>query len=146
MSSNKFEWDGERISKLSERCTHIMLGLMGLALMLMMMDLASVYLLAPAALILLITRQAQSYYNSLEESFRDASLELAPRTLFLNQPATSESTRLRYQDIVRVEVFRKWTVNGLRLQTQQGQTLELAGFPDTLSHALLEAQQKTTQA
>lgn len=138
MTDTHFNWDTERFEQLSNRCTQIMLGLMGLALMLMMMDLASPLILAPAAVVILITRSIQSFSEHLSTEFEDAEISLSPKTLLIKQPSIDDEKRLRYQDITEVEAFTKWRIQGIRLKRGEQDAIELIGFPEKLLTALQE--------
>lgn len=140
--SQKFHWNAEPVEALSSRCTHITLGLMGLALMLMMMNLSSAWALAPGVLVVLITRRAQLYYEQLQETFDDSSLELSPRTLAINKPACGDEKRIRYRDISQLASFKKWGINGLRIQMENGEAIELCGYPTELEATLKDAIEK----
>lgn len=136
MATTTFSWDESHCEKLANRCTQIMLGLMGLALMLMMMDMASIFILAPAGTTVLITRLAQRHYEEIMETFEEAKVTLAPRTLQLEQTATEEALRIRYKDIDSIERFSKWGIAAIRLNVKEREPVELHGFSAELATQL----------
>ncbi len=136
MATCTFTWDETHCEKLAHRCTQIMLGLMGLALMLMMMDMASIFLLAPAGVAVLVTRNAQRHYEKLLETFEDAEVELAPRTLQFKQSASGEELRIRYRDINSIENFKRWGISAIRLNVNEREPVELYGFSAELETRL----------
>jgi len=136
MATTTFNWDESHCEKLANRCTQIMLGLMGLALMLMMMDMASIFILAPAGIAVLLTRLAQRHYEQVLETFEEAQVTLAPRTLELAQPATKATLRIRYGDINSIESFSKWGISAIRLNVKEREPVELHGFSAELGHQL----------
>lgn len=136
MATITFNWDDGRCETLTHRCTQIMLGLMGLALMLMMMDMASIFILAPAGMAVLITRLAQRHYEQVMEEFEGSQATLTPRTLQLEQSATEETLRIRYKDIDSIESFSKWGIGAIRLNVREREPVEVHGFPAELATQL----------
>jgi len=143
MNDNQFLWDEAPIERLNNRCTHIYLVLMGIALMSMMMNLSTVYLLAPGAIIVIVARRAQQHYDDLLTRFDKAQVTLSPRTLALSQPAIGLDQRIRYRDIERTEEIKKWGVGGIRLHMENAEPVELHGFSPALASRLNQLSQES---
>ncbi|MBY4676299.1 hypothetical protein [Marinobacterium arenosum] len=137
--TTEFHWDSEHCAQKNALCNKLFFGLLGLALMVMMMDLGSPYLLGPALVAIFALRRAQYTYDRMELEFSDASIKLAPRSLLIRRPASANEQRINYREINQIESFKRWGISGVSLTLASGEQLQLPGFGQACYESLSKA-------
>ena len=107
--------------------------------MVMMMNLASIYLLIPGVILIFVIRMAQQYYDQLLAEFDEAEITLSPKTLMISQPSTGSERRIRYKEITEIKPLKRWGISGIVLHLGEQDSIELAGFNSGLKAALTAA-------
>lgn len=123
-----FTWDNDYFEARHGRNQKIQLGLIGLAVGLMLMDLTRWYTLTPLVLILFWASNDQRIVDKLRSEFEDASITLSPRSLLLSKPMAESEERIQYRDINSVEQKAKGKHTTLSLKLKEDRELELPGF------------------
>ena len=125
-----FTWDNDYFEQRHSLNNKIQLGLIGLAVGLMLMDLTKIYTLLPLAAILFWVSFQQRNLDSLREEFEDASIALSPRSMLLSKPMEESEERIQFRDIDALEKKEKGKHTTIILTLKDERELQLAGFID----------------
>lgn len=136
--SNFFKSNTDLIQRRSEFCGRIQLVMLGVALMLMMMDLSKPYFLAPCLLILALCYVAQKKADNLNEQFDEAKVTLSPKTLLIETELEPKQQRIHYTDIKSVTEISLWGFKGIEIVTRTSSPMQLFGFNPVLTKAINE--------
>lgn len=123
-----FTWDNDYFEARHGRNQKIQLGLIGLAVGLMLMDLTRWYTLAPLLIILFWASNDQRIVDKLRGEFEDASITLSPRSLLLSKPMEESEERIQFRDIEVLEQKTKGKHTTIQLQLKDDRSLDLPGF------------------
>lgn len=123
-----FTWDNDYFEARHGRNQKIQLGLIGLAVGLMLMDLTRWYTLAPLLIILFWVSNDQRIVDKLRSEFEDSSITLSPRSLLLNKPMEESEERIQFRDIETLEQKAKGKHSTMSLKLKEDRELELPGF------------------
>mgnify|MGYP000270928434 CR=1 FL=1 len=127
-----FEWNTQYFEDRHGLNTKIQLGLIGLAIGLMLMNLSTLFILAPLAVALFWVSYQQVQIDKLRAQYEDASLTLAPRSLLLTTPVNEKEERIQYRDIKTVALEGKGKKASIVL-TLEERALVLTGFQNAES-------------
>lgn len=125
-----FTWDNDYFEARHGRNQKIQLGLIGLAVGLMLMDLTRWYTLAPLLIILFWVSNDQRIVDKLRGEFEDASITLSPRSMLLNKPMQESEERIQFRDIESLEQKVKGKHTTISLKMTEDRELDLPGFID----------------
>lgn len=129
-SKPRFEWNSDLFERRHSRFGKMQMGLIGLAIGLLMMDLAKIYLLLPLALGFLWISSEQRKLDTLIAEFEDAAITLSPRSILIEQPRLDEELRIPFHEIRDCAVKRKGYLTTLVLTRKEGDPVELPGFEE----------------
>lgn len=136
--ANCFKSNTDLIQRRSELCGRIQLIMLGIALMLMMMDLSKPYFLAPCLLVLALCYFAQKKADSLNEQFEDAQITLSPKTLLVEMGQEPKQQRIHYTDIQNASEVSQWGLKGVEITLKTSTPIQLFGFSAELVEAVHE--------
>lgn len=125
-----FTWDNDYFEQRHSLNNKIQLGLIGLAVGLMLMDLTKIYTLAPLAIILFWVSFQQRTVDQLRDEFEDASITLSPRSLLLKKPMHESEERIHFRDIETLTKQKKGKRLTITMTLKDEQELQLTGFID----------------
>lgn len=132
MAENKarFEWNSALFEDYHGRFSKLQMGLIGLALGLMLMDLTKIYTLLPLAFGFLWVSLQQRKVDSLRTDYEGAAITLSPRSVLIEQPAQQLEKRIPFHDIQGCSLRQKGYLVTLVLERKEAEPLELPGFID----------------
>lgn len=99
MTNPAYQWDKAFVEKKVTLYTNLQMGLVGAALMLMMMDLSKLYFLAPLVGGLILVSWYKSHLNKLHDEFKNYSVEIAPKSLLVRIPEKNAERRVLFREI-----------------------------------------------
>lgn len=99
MSNAEFRWDKAFVEKKVTLYTNLQMGLVGAALMLMMMDLSKIYFLAPLVAALILVSWYKNHLNGLNTDYKNYRVEIAPKSLLVTNPAQESERRITFREI-----------------------------------------------
>jgi|GEM_PF-1592965 len=135
-SATVFHWDSARFEKLQTWCARSQQGLIGLAIMLLMMDIASLFTLGPLFILFFVSYQAQRKLDEMLDQYENASIEVAPRSILLSQPSGKQETRYHLKELSDIRTEKKKLIESLVFTHQQEQ-VRLPGFKQAAELAQL---------
>ncbi len=127
-SPSRFEWNNEQIGKLQTLLGRIQLGLIGLAIGLLLLDLTKPWLLIPMALVFFLSSRELRKIDRLTEQWQQASITIAPRSLLIEKPANDQQQRITFRNIVDIKAHSRLGIETLVLQTREDGEIELPSF------------------
>lgn len=104
MANKEFQLDKVLFEKRATLYTNTQMGLVGAALMLMMMDLSKAYLLAPLIAIFILASWYKNHLNGLHDEFKNYHVEIAPKSVLLVKPQdqVQPEKRILFREIEEV--------------------------------------------
>lgn len=125
---SSFEWNAEYFEKHHSIASKLQLGMIGLAIGLLLMDLAKPYTLIPLGAVFLWATFRIRKLEELTEQFDEATIKLAPRSLLLSQPALEHEERIQFRDLKAVEKSGKDQNFTITLILNDERLIDLTGF------------------
>ncbi|WP_027856036.1 hypothetical protein [Marinobacterium jannaschii] len=132
-SPNHFEWNDQKVTQLQSLLGRIQLGLIGLAIGLLLLDLAKPWLLVPMALLFFLSSRELRKIDNLNEQWQQSSVTLAPRSLLIEKPAQDQQQRITFRNIESVASRSRLGIEILSLTTREEGNIELPGFKESES-------------
>ena len=107
MTKTEFNLDKALIERKATLFTNCQMGFVGVALMLMMMDLSKIYLLAPLGAGLILVSWYKSQMTSTFEEFKYSSVSMAPKSLLFKKPSSDLEQRITFRELEEVTLHQQ---------------------------------------
>ena len=107
MTEQPFTFDSAFIDKRARLLSNCQLGFIGAALMLMMMDLSKFYILAPLGAGLILSSWYKHNLEEVKARFAGNSVEFAPKSILIKQPAQALETRISFREIEEITLHQE---------------------------------------